>query len=333
MIPLYAWVTLSVLAGVIVLYFICLKLAANDWIGNVPSGPFHIPLAGCLFHLLRISNWSEYCDKLFLVYGNVVKYCIFRKTVVFIRDPQCVVGPLNEKLVKETTHLYVIDAIKSLGFPIPKSKSFLRSCAEIGTTIYNREIPIDEFRILMEACENYRSVLHEKKVENIIFTLTNEKITLDKNDTKDLEECSKEVEVFRSSIETAPQMYLPLAGFWPLFILKRKRVYKSVLKIQQKLGSFFYKKFPKESDEEVFNLFFVLYFFMTLSKTSPKRRKSAKQVVDLDVCPDGILSDSKADYQFSFDVCGLRFFKAYDYIKVLKYDIPTQALMISYSKE
>eukprot|EP00091_Calanus_sinicus_P010558 TRINITY_DN24468_c0_g1_i1.p1 TRINITY_DN24468_c0_g1~~TRINITY_DN24468_c0_g1_i1.p1 ORF type:complete len:262 (+),score=-0.52 TRINITY_DN24468_c0_g1_i1:162-947(+) len=260
MIPLYAWVTLSVLAGVIVLYFICLKLAANDWIGNVPSGPFHIPIAGCLFHLLGISGLSEYCDKLFLVYGNVVKYCIFRKTVVVIRDPQCVVGPLNEKLIKETTHLYVIDAIKSLGFRVPKSKSFLESCVEIGTTIYNRKIPIDEFRILMEECENYRSVLHEKKVQNLIFNLTNEKIILDKNDSNDLEECSKEVEVFRSSIETVPQMYLPLASFWPLFILKRKRVYKSVLKIQGTLKSFFDKKFPNESDEDIFDLFFVCIF-------------------------------------------------------------------------
>ena len=283
--------------------------------------------------MLRISNLSEHCEQLFLVFGNVVKYCIFRKTVVFIRDPQCIVDPLNENIIKETTHLYVINAMNSLGFTIPNSKLFLRKCLEIGTSTYNYKISIDDFRTLMAASENYRFVLHEKKVQNLVFTLTNEKIDLDSNDKKDLEECTKDMEVFKSSIETTPQIYLPLAGFWPLFILKRKRVYKSLLKIQETLRGFYNKKFPNQSDEDVFNMFCVLYILMNLSKTSPKRSKSAKQAVNLDVCPDAILSVAKADYQFSFDVCGLRFFKALDYIKVLKYDIPTQALIISYSNE
>ena len=220
-----------------------------------------------------------------------------------------------------------------LGFPVPNSKAFLWNCLRVGRSIYNYRISIDDFRSLMDACENYRSVLHEKKVQNLVFTLTNEKIVFDNSDKKDLEECSKEMEIFRSSIETTPQMYLPLARYWPLFMLKRKHVYRSILKTQQKLRTIFDKKVPVQSDEEVFDLFFVLYIFMALSKTSPKRSTSKKQAVNLDVFPDGLLSMEKDDYEFSFDVCGLRFFKALDYIKVLKYDIPKQALIISYSKE
>merc|ERR1711892_119027 len=333
MIPLYTWVTLAAIAGVVFLYFICLKLAANDWIGNVPSGPLHIPLTGCFFHLLRISNLSEYCERLFLSFGHVVKYCIFRKTVIFIRDTECLVDQLNEKIVKETTTLYVIDAIKSLGFHIPKSKSFLGSCFEIGTSIYNQKISIDDFRTLMEACENYHTALCEQKVKNLIFTLTKEKIDLDKNDSKDLEECTKEMKVFQSSIETVPQIYLPVVRLWPLFFLKRKSVYKSVLRVQQKLRALFDKKLPKSSDEDVFNLFFVLYILMALSETSPKRCKTAKHSVDLDNSPDAILSLEQSEHKFSYDVCGLRFFKAMDYIKVFNYDIPAQTLIISHSKE
>ena len=41
-------------AGVVVLYFICLKLATNDWIGTIPPGPGHIPYFGKI--ILHFSN-------------------------------------------------------------------------------------------------------------------------------------------------------------------------------------------------------------------------------------------------------------------------------------
>jgi len=333
MIPVYVWVTLSIIGGIILLYFVCLKLSANDWIGNIPPGPIHIPFSGCFFHLLRISNLGEYCERLFLLFGNVVKFCIFRKTIILVRNPECLVEHLNVKKVKETTQLWMIKVIKSLGFDIPKSKDFVRSCFEMGKSVYNHKMSMDDFRILMEACENYQTAQQEKKVQHLIFAITKQKIDLDKNDSKSLEECTKEIEVIRSSIEDSPQIYLPLASLWPLFILKRKRVYKSVLKVQQKLQALFEKKFPDESDEDVFNLLFILYLCMSLSETRPKRCRSSKPQFNLDDNPDAIIPVGCHDYNFSFDVSGLRFFKAMDYIKVLNYDIPAQTLIISFAKE
>jgi len=333
MIPVYVWVTLSVIGGIILLYFICLKLAANDWIGNIPPGPLHIPLSGCFFHLLRISNLGEYFERLFLIYGNVVKYCIFRKTIIFVRNPECLVEELNMKKVKETTHLLIINVIKSLGFHIPKSKDFVQSCFEIGKSVFNHKMSMDDFRMLMEACENYQTAQHEKKVQHLIFALSNQKIDLDKNDSKSLEECTKEIEVLQSSIEESPQIFLPLASLWPMFILKRKRVYKSVLKMQQKLRTLFDKKFSDSQNEDIFHLFFVLYLSMALSETRPRKPKSPTSQVTLDNNPDAIFPVGRQEYKFSFDVSGLRFFKAMDYIKVLNYDIPAQTLIISFAKE
>jgi len=333
MIPVYVWVTLSIIGGIILLYFICLKLAANDWIGNIPSGPLHIPISGCFFHLLRISNLGEYCERLFLIYGNVVKYCIFRKTIIFVRNPECLVEELKVKKVKETTHLMILNVIKSLGFHIPKSKDFIQNCFDFGKSVYNHKMSMDDFRMLMEACENYQTAQHERKVQHLIFALSNQKIDLDKNDSKSLEECTKEIEVLQSSIEESPQIFLPLASLWPLFILKRKRVYKSVLKIQQKLRTLFYKKFSDAKDEHIFHLFFVLYLHMALSETRPKKPKSTQSKVNLENNPDAILPVGRQEYKFSFDVSGLRFFKAMDYIKVLNYDIPAQTLIISFAKE
>jgi len=320
MIPSYVWVTLSVVAGIIILYFICLKLAANDWIGNVPPGPTRLPFIGCLLRLFKISNISEAYERIFTVFGNVVNYTVFRKTMVLTRDTQCLLSPLDEGRMEETTHLYVINLIRSLGFPISSSKKYLQSCFEVGRLTYNYKIPIDDFRLLMESTEKYQSVLHAQKVENLVFTLINEKITLDTDDKKTLQECSTEMKTLKTSIETSPQMFLPFAKYWPAFIMKRKRVYKSVLKIQKILRGLFDKKMSTNSDIVVFNQFFVLYVLMALSKTSPKRRKSAKQKVNLDVFPDSISPIAKDDYEFSFDVCGLRFFKVLDYIKVLGYD-------------
>jgi len=334
MIPTYVWVTVSVLGGLILFYFICLKLSANDWIGVIPPGPAHWPVIGCFLHLFRISNLNAELERLFLVFGNVIKYCIFQKTVVLTRDFKCIEDLLNKDLLLEKTHLFVIDAIRSLGIPICKSKESLEKYFEIGRSIYNFKITIKDFRLLMEESENYKSVLHMKKIENLVFTVTSQTITFDNSDKKDLEECSKEVEVFKSSIETTPQMYLPGSKFWPHFLLRRKGVYKSVLRAQQKLRELIDKKLENPISEDVFNLVFTLYVFMSLSKTSPRRQKSTKKdAVNLDVFPDCILSMKEDHYELSFDVCGIRFFKALDYIKIMKYDIPQQALVILYSNE
>jgi len=331
MFPIYALVTLSVLSGIIFLYFICLKLSTNDWVGNVPPGPVHLPLIGCLLNFLKISGIKRFCENLFLVYGNVVKYCVLRNTIVIIRSEHQLENVLAENLVEENTHLFVIRMLTSLGFCIPKSKLFLEKCARIGKSIYNSPISNKEFRMLMDVCENYRNVQHEIKVQKLFHNLTHNDISLDETEKRTIAECRREIEACASWLEMSPQMILPGANLWPINVLRRKKMYKSFLLVQAQLKKIIVKATPCE---EISNLFFIFYVMMSLSKTTPKRGTPLKQHINLDVCPDGMMSAAaEAAYQFSFDVCGLRFFKAMDYIKVEDFNIPTQSLIVSYSNQ
>ena len=46
-IPSEVWVTLGVLGGVLLSYCLCMRQGYQDnWIGNVPPGPPHLPFIG-----------------------------------------------------------------------------------------------------------------------------------------------------------------------------------------------------------------------------------------------------------------------------------------------
>jgi hypothetical protein len=44
------------LAGIIVVYYICLRMSDRDWIGSRPRGPRHLPFIGLTFLSLLASH-------------------------------------------------------------------------------------------------------------------------------------------------------------------------------------------------------------------------------------------------------------------------------------
>ena len=52
-IPTEVWVTLGVLGGVLLSYCLCMRQGYQDnWIGNVPPGPHHLPFIGNMLYML-----------------------------------------------------------------------------------------------------------------------------------------------------------------------------------------------------------------------------------------------------------------------------------------
>ena len=77
------------LPGVILLYWTCLRVATNDWIGAIPPGPTQVPYFGCLFHLMYMkTSLDAFLSRYFLQFGAVVKFSICGCRIVLVDDDQ-----------------------------------------------------------------------------------------------------------------------------------------------------------------------------------------------------------------------------------------------------
>ena len=154
--------------------------------------------------------------------------------------------------------------------------------------MYNYQLPLEAVREMMQDLDNSGLTKKKKKLEYLVFQLTREKVTLDKEEVESLEECSRKIEIFSSYLEENPTMFLPVFHYFPWYILQRKRIYKNVSKVQQKLCEILNGKVKNDTadaDENVHKLFFIIFVFINISKTVFKKQK-AKAVQKKCVCPE-----------------------------------------------
>ena len=111
-------------AGILFLYFICLRLSKNDWIGSIPPGPCHLPyfgekwyfnkkiqirqtyFLGCFFYLTsKNCSLDQLMSGLFLQFGSLVKFGFFRKKIILV-DGTNIIDAVNKRFLgrKQSTN-------------------------------------------------------------------------------------------------------------------------------------------------------------------------------------------------------------------------------------
>ena len=148
--------------------------------------------------------------------------------------------------------------------------------------MYNYQLPLEAVREMMEDLEKSGLTRKKKKLEYLVFQLTKEKekVVLDKEEVEALEECSQKLEIFSSSLEETPTMFLPVFNYLPWYILQRKRIYKNISEVQQKLSEILngkVKNVPTDGDDEhMQQLFFIIFIFINISRTVFRKQKAKR---------------------------------------------------------
>jgi len=325
MIPFYVWATLLAIAGILFLYTVCLQLGKNDWIGQVPPGPLHLPLLGCFLHFLRTRDIFPELSRLFVKHGKVFKYCICRWKIVFVNETK--LSENDEGLVEDQTaasfHLF----LNSLGLFTQKSEGFLKKLGELSRKVHNYKLETNEFQEIMKNIEDFRANYQTKKLEKLLFYLSNENVKLDGGNKTNLAECAEELKIFRSVIERSPCLLLPNTRCWPHFFLQRKKLRKIVLRIQQKLHQLYITKVKHISANKTeLDLFSVLYILAGVSNTTPAFRNRSKQVSNIinnrKTETEGESTSAIHENESGLDILGWRIYRTQEYTKIYKFDVP-----------
>lgn len=111
----YTWIVLAIATGIIVVYYICLRVSDNAWIGNRPPGPRHQPFIGCYLVYAGTRNLEALIKQLFLQYGDMFTLSIFSHKIVFIRDSKELKAALAKEEVTDCTLAKVADILQGLG--------------------------------------------------------------------------------------------------------------------------------------------------------------------------------------------------------------------------
>ena len=136
--------------------------------------------------------------------------------------------------------------------------------------MFNYKLPLAAMKDMMEDLDKSGLTRKKKKLEYLVFQLCKQKVELEKEELESLEECSQQLEILSSTFEENPRMFLPVFQYFPSYILQRKRIYKNVLKVQQKLCEILngkVKNYTADADENIHQLFFVIFVFIHISRT------------------------------------------------------------------
>ena len=271
-----------------------------------------------------------------MLQANIINF-ISRKTGLKPRMLGCSIlqfHRINIFLPDNRTLHTLLDVVNSLGIAVPKTSAFLEECHRIMQTIYNYKVPIDDFREMLEDIDNYHKTQEKKKIEKLLFECTKTKVVLDAENSSVIEECSREIEFFNCTLRETPKMYFPMFRHFPWYMLQRKRIYKSLLKVKQKLCEVLEKNVKNlPSDKNIEEMLFFLYIFLHVStsqkKSKPKSKPSKHSVSD----PDAIsLCEDNNDNYNIYDICGVQIFKTTDYVKICNYNIPKSTWLLLFTK-
>lgn len=324
----YVWLTLGVIAGILLLYALCLRKSQNDWTvaGRIPPGPWHIPVIGCLGQVLCASNQGVWMEKLITTYGPVVRCCLPGRKVVLAQH-----GPEVESLARQgaiielTVQEYVFRLLEQIGLGLKVSQELVAECRDLSCEFYNYTLSTQEFALLLDSAENYRQALHEKKVQDLLSSVLKRRVLVEKSERILISKGFHKTEKFKEYLEKSrPALWLSFANHAPHVFFERKRINKILRSLKADLTEIFRSCGGVESDD--FTKFFVLYILIGLSSTSPKKKSTTSQN-RADRNPEAIIAEDL--YQPCFDIVGLRFFHTVDYINLLEYDIPGKTLIIT----
>ena len=203
---------------------------------------------------------------MFLLHGSLVKFSVCRTKIALTHSRECLDHP---GLVNITGQILLF-ILQGLGLSLPTSHSFVMEVNRLMQVVYNYKLPLETIRDMMEDLDNSGLTRKKKKLEFLVFQLSKQKVVLEREELESLEECSQQLEIFSSTFEANPRMFLPVFQYFPSYILQRKRIYKNVSKVQQKLCEILngkVKNYTADVDENIHQLFFVIFIFLHISRT------------------------------------------------------------------
>ena len=213
------------------------------------------------------------------------------------------------RVLENKTFWYLLDIINSLGLKVNWSEDLLKKCEDILQIMMDYKMPMSDFMAMMEDIDNYHLAQESKKIEKLLCECSKTKVVLDSVDSAVIEECSREMELFNCTLRESPKIFLPLFRHFPWFMLHRKRVYKSLLKVKLKLDEIVNKK-VQDAATETKELFFVMFMLF-------------KHCVS---------SESKSKIKTPINISGIQVFKTMDYLKIHNFDVPNLTWVIKYRK-
>ena len=174
------------------------------------------------------------------------------------------------------------------------------------------KMPMSDFMAMMEDIDNYHMAQESKRIEKLLSECSGStQVVFDSMDSAVIEECSGEMELFNCTLRESPKIFLPIFRHFPWFLLHRKRVYKRLLKVKQKLDEIVDKR-VKNVSSDTKELFFVMYMLF-------------KHCIPSD-------SKSKTKTETPINISGLQVFKTKDYLKIQGFDVPAMSWVLLYKK-
>jgi len=215
-------------AGVLLLYYTCLKFSENSWTDKRPPGPLHIVGIGSLLHMISAGSLSCWLDSLLTTYGPVCRYCLPNTRLVLVNHDhnfESVVG--RSRMSEVTVSESVLSLLHSLGIKIEVSEWVVAECAGLARMFYNFVLSTEEFMELMKSAENYRQDLHIKKTEKLLGTILEKQITFGKVERELVSKSFQEMDKFKDTFLTSrPAVWLPTYCLLPHVYFERKKFTK-----------------------------------------------------------------------------------------------------------
>jgi len=336
----YLLAGLAVLAGLLLLYTLCLKAAENDWtVGErTPPGPLHLPLIGSLGSVLGAGPVGPWLDSLVTSHGQVVRCCVPGQKIVIVREDQAKKenGPggairLDHRSLQDVTLDHLVTLVKKLGSKVNPTEAQLEGCSELARSFYNFTVTLDDFAALMESAENYKQALHQKKISSLLGKLLKREVAFGETEKGLVDEAFGQMEKLKGEVaRSSPALWLPLTCHSPSLFFHRKRLSTSLAKLTNLLSQMFHRCGGDPESWE-FQQFLLIYLAIGLSTTSPSRKptsRSRTSDVKTGCNRDSVVTMASPSVE-SFDIIGLRFYSSCDYLTFGSFDIPGNCLIIT----
>lgn len=116
-VPEYVWAVLAVATGILVVYYLCLRLSDNGWIGQRPRGPTHHPFIGCYLAYAGTRDLQTLVTQLFTTYGDMFALSLFSQKIVFIKNSKEFEASVRLEEVTDRSLAKLASILHHLGMP------------------------------------------------------------------------------------------------------------------------------------------------------------------------------------------------------------------------
>lgn len=311
--------TAGVIFGISCVYYLLLRCAQNDWIGEIPHGPKQYPVLGCLLFYLKIPDLMHEVEKNFLVYGNIFRMKCWRQKVVFVNDLENLIVGVKERQVENTTISHFSKLLSTVQTYIKKKEVVYLQNIWDSSFIHMIKVVDDDSALLKLIAEKISEEDEKVALENGLInqlspcsSKTKLKCNSDANiileDGLEQEVLDDLSEVIKKRPLLWKHFFFKYFGGWSQNKIARNEVRRCLVTVQEHLSN----------SMQILNIQterrFLLILYLMVKLTNLKHH-----------------SIQKSDLALGPDICGWRTYICQEYADVAQYKIPKHSIIISKS--